>query len=777
MSKNENTSQGVLIGGADYLTARPDFKLVGREKELQSLSGILMRKKANSVLLTGPGGVGCTALCMGLEACKDDPEAPFDIVSKRFFWLDVDRLFASGDSATINGEFKKMIATLNRTPDSVLIVEDMRDFVEAARNNNCTHFINALTLAVKTGKTQMIVEAQDDDLDMILKCHSDMHEAFTLMDLQEPSGEALDVIVADGAKGLESHHGIRISPQAIKTAIELTNKYRTSDASLSRAQPERAITLLDRALTSYRLNSHKMPPEVAMLEARQKALRAAIGGAQFTPELQGRSPEDLQILQAALDSDIQEAAAKWQSSQNEIRILQADICKGEEVLIDLNVQLDEQLRKEEELRTKPGITTDEDLYAARPPAKNSRINAFSIMTSGAGFDSDAVKEIKDRIKLFEIEMKKRKDRYEDVIAGVNRNLLLDHDQVLAKFSQISGISASKLNQNEREKLLHLEDSLGKRVFGQEDPVKRLADAIITARISRKNRTKPQASFMYLGPSGVGKTELAKALAGILLDDEAALTRFDMSEYMEKHAVAKLIGAPPGYEGFEAGGILTNAIRKNPYRILLFDEIEKAHPDVFNIFLQIIDDGRLTDNVGRTVSFENTIVIMTTNTGQPYFLDKSLSFEEAKEKAMEDLNGMYRGEFLNRFNGRENILCFNRLDLPTVEKIVGKKIRELDACYGEQGMHIDMKPEQIKAFCADRYDPARGARGPVGFIESNMEPTIARALLVNPDATGTMKVEYSRETRGFIVSPVQAPVLEQNNNPAQSAPLIASFNHA
>lgn len=775
-NKDVSTNQNVLISGADYLAAHPDFKLVGREKELQSLSGILMRKKANSVLLTGPGGVGCTALCMGLEACKDDPNAPFDIVSKRFFWLDVDRLFASGDSAAINGNFKKMMATLNRTPDSVLIVEDMKDFIEAARNNNCTHFINAMTLAVKTGKTQIIMEAQDEDLDTVLKCHSDMHEGFTLMDLQEPVGEALDAIVADSAQGLEKHHGIRISPDAIKTAVELTNKYRTSDASLSRAQPERAMTLLDRALTSYRLNSHKMPPEVLVLEARQKALNAAMKDGQFTPELKGKTPEELQILQAALKSDVEDAAAKWQSSQEEIRKLSQEIRSGEEAIMDLEIQLDEQLKREEDLRTRPGVEDDAEPVVAKP-SKAGRINAFTVLTYQGGIDSEAVRSLKDKIKLFNDEMQKSKARYETVIAEVNSGLLLDRDQVLLKFSQISGISASKLNQNEREKLLHLEDNLKKRVYGQDDPVKRLADAVITARISRKSRTKPQASFMYLGPSGVGKTELAKALAGALLDDDAALTRFDMSEYMEKHAVAKLIGAPPGYEGFEAGGILTNAIRKNPNRILLFDEIEKAHPDVFNIFLQIIDDGRLTDNVGRTVSFENTIVIMTTNTGQPFFLDREMSFEDAKEKALEELSATYRGEFLNRFNGRENILCFNRLDLPTVEKIVTKKIKELDASYGEQGMHIEMSPEEVKTFCEDRYDPTRGARGPVGFIESNMEPTIARALLVNPDATGTMKVRYDKEKRNFVVTPAQAPVPEQNNVPAQPAPLAASFNHS
>ncbi len=778
MSNKENgTNQNVLISGAEYLAAHPDFKLVGREKELQSLSGILMRRKANSVLLTGPGGVGCTALCMGLEACKDDPDAPFDIVSKRFFWLNVDRLFASGDSATINGEFKKMIATLNRTPDSVLMVEDMRDFIEAARNNNCTHFINALTLAVKTGKTQMIMEAQDEDLDTVLKCHSDMHEAFTLMDLQEPAGEALDAIVTDSAKGLEKHHGIKISPDAIKAAVELTNKYRTNDASLSRAQPERAMTLLDRALTSYRLNSHKMPPEVLVFEARQKALTAAIKDGQFTPELKGKTPEELAILQATLKSDVEEAATKWQSNQEEIRKLSQEIRSGEEAIMNLEIQLDEQVKKEEDLRTKSAVYDDEEPFVAKP-SKAGRINAFTVLTSQAGMDSEAVHGLKEKIRIFNDEMRKGKARYETVIGEVNSGLLLDRDQVLLKFSQISGISASKLNQNEREKLLNLDRNLEGRVFGQPRVLRKVGDAVIAARIDNEDREKPQAAFMFPGPSGSGKTELAKALSAFLLDDEKALTRFDMSEYQEKNASAKLIGAPPGYEGFEVGGILTNAMRKNPNRILLFDEIEKADPTVFDLFLQILDDGRLTDNVGRTVSFADAIIIMTTNTGAVHTLTPGLSEKEIDERVMEDLEQRYRPEFLNRFNGRQNIVTFKKLELPSIEKIVRREVDKLDRRFGAKGVNITLPGNDLKVFCAENYDPETGARGPVGYIQSTIRPRVARTILENESAKGVMAARYNKETKGFDIDPpAQTHAPEQNNAPAQPAPLAARFNHS
>ncbi len=254
----------------------------------------------------------------------------------------------------------------------------------------------------------------------------------------------------------------------------------------------------------------------------------------------------------------------------------------------------------------------------------------------------------------------------------------------------------------------------------------------------------------MGPSGVGKTEVSKALAAELLDSEAALTRFDMSEYMEKHAVAKLIGAPPGYEGFDVGGILTNAMRKNPYRVLLFDEIEKAHPDVFNVFLQILSDGRLTDNVGRTVSFEDAILIFTTNIGQPAFLNPDLSPEMAQLEAMKELNATYRPEFLNRFAGRENILCFVRLEMPSIERIIRREIDKINTKYYDDNISVAMNDASLNAFCVDRYDPTVGARGLPGYIKANLEPIIANKLLNSNDNHKSLaNVQYTN--KAFQVS--------------------------
>jgi ATP-dependent Clp protease ATP-binding subunit ClpB len=254
----------------------------------------------------------------------------------------------------------------------------------------------------------------------------------------------------------------------------------------------------------------------------------------------------------------------------------------------------------------------------------------------------------------------------------------------------------------------------------------------------------------MGPSGVGKTEIAKALAEALLDDEKALTRFDMSEYMEKHAVSRLIGAPPGYEGFEVGGILTNAMRKNPLRVLLFDEIEKAHPDVFNVFLQILSDGRLTDNVGRTVSFSDAIIVMTTNIGQPHFLNPDFSFEQAVEGAMEEVGTTYRSEFLNRFAGRENIICFNKLDLGSIERIVRREFDNMNLTYSADGVSVVVSEEDLKAFCKARYNPAIGARGLPGFIQTSVEPVIVNMIL-DGAKRGTITLRYDEKAGNFAVS--------------------------
>ena len=702
-----------LISGREVLERNKDFKLVGRDNDLKRLSSVLMRNKAASVILVGPGGVGVTALCMGLQAAKEDPNVAFDIVSKRIFWLKTDELFGQGNVEEINKGFASILAILKRTPDSILVIEDTRDFIEASRTNGCSHFINSLNALVKNGESQVILEAKDQDLDMIYAAHSDMRQCYTMIDLNEPVGADLAEIVKNNAVSLEQHHGIHIEQDAIDTAIDLTNKYRTRDASLSRAQPERSYNLIDRALATYRLEAHKQHPQIAVLLSK------------------GIPADSAEIKQ--LETDF----AKTQTRIKELYRMQRE---GEIAVINLEEQIAAQKKLEEEAAAR-GEAIEEEA-----PAR--RVQMFSNVAKAAGFESAKVRAMREEVRRFQSVINENRAEFDVLTEEINSQLRLTKDIVLAEFSRLSGIPANKLNEDEREKLRNLEATLNGRVFGQSEVINKIANAIKVARIGRRNGSKPQASFLIMGPSGTGKTEVCKALAHALKDDEAALTRFDMSEYMEKHSVAKLIGAPAGYEGSERGGILTNAMRANPNRIILFDEIEKADPAVFDLFLQILSDGRLTDNHGRTVNFSESMIIMTTNIGQSFFLNDSLSSEESEKLANVELDEKYRPEFLNRFAGRQNIVCFHRLGLDSIEKIVRRELNDLNRAYRESGLDIVVSDESLKAFCADHYEPRNGARGLQGYVVSNIEPLIADLILENKVASTKLELVYEQSTKQF-----------------------------
>ncbi|MBY6120758.1 AAA family ATPase [Mameliella alba] len=721
-----DTVKDFLIRGADLLGRRRNFRLVGRGSELRQICGMLMRKHASNVLMVGPGGVGASSICLGLEAAKADASLPFDILSKRFFWLDTDGLFSSGSHARITEGFDKLRRTLLRTAQSVLVMDDFRDFIDAARNNGCTHLINAIMRDVMQGRYQSILEARDEDLEIVLKCHSNMREVFTLMEVREPAGDALREIIRVGSERLTAHHRVPVSEDAITAALDLTAKYHVSDLSLSRAQPERTLNLIDRALTAYRQSAHDTPPHLARLQATLSELDTALA--------KGATPQ-LQAQRAALVATQAEARADWTAKIDKLSALRRAQKSGEELLLALEEQLSEERARAEK---------SPEPVAAEPPA-------FSARLTGAGFGSREEARIQGEIREASQAIEGNKSAFEALEAEMNAGLELSAQAVTLEFSAISGIPADKLNQDEREKLLSLDATLKARVFGQDHAVDTLVGAVLMANAGLKEPDKPQGSFMFCGPSGVGKTEIAKAMAMALKDSEKAMLRFDMSEYMEKHALAKLIGAPPGYEGYEAGGILTNSVRRNPHAIILFDEIEKAHPDVFNVFLQVLDDGRLTDNRGLTVSFANTLILMTTNIGQPYFLDQTLTYESAMSETVLELEKTFRPEFLNRFNGRQNIIGFKALPLALIEKIAAREISKVNTRIQSSGhtVSIKMAPEQISALCADQYNPVHGARGIPGFFASQVYPQVARKILSSPDTEGTLVIGYSAEDGGRV----------------------------
>ena len=703
------------IAGQDYLDLFPNFNLVSRENDIERISSILCRKQNNSLLISGLSGVGISSILLGLQSIKSSTNTSFDILSKQFFWLDIDNLFASGDSQQINTEFQTIIRSLEKTPNAVLVISDAYNFIEGARNTGNSHFINTINNADKSNTFQVIMEVHDEQLNSVYKWNNSIHSFYTLYDVKELTGESLLNVVREASKELSEYHGIKIDDSAINESIYLTNKYR-DDFGLGNAQPTRAISLLDRALSSYKQSINKYHPSLQKLKNEISKTEDPKEKEKLI-ELLKNSEEDW--------LDIKERISKLSKAQ----------AQGEILRIKYNEEL-------ENLQKKTKETSDK--------LENEEVKTFASLTSGAGFESKEIIEIKKKIKTINNELEENSKEYKELLLNVNKDLYLSKNDVTLEFSKISNISMNKLDENELELLRNLESNLLKRIFGQDEAVRHVANAIKIAKIDTIEESGPKASYLFMGPSGCGKTELCKALAQNVFGDEKSLIRFDMSEYMEKHAVAKLIGAPPGYEGFEAGGILTNTVRKNPVGIYLFDEIEKAHPDVFNIFLQILSDGRLTDNIGRTVDFSDTIIIMTSNIGQKYYLDQSLSDEEAKELANEELNNTYRSELLNRFNGRENILHFKRLSLDVIEKIVYREIEKMSVSYINKGLKIEISNETISNFCKDHYDVVRGARGLPGYIKANLRPIIVNHLLSNPNDKGTFIITYNKESKVFEV---------------------------
>ena len=621
----------ILIRGSDLLKSKANYKIVGRDQELADISSVLMKMRKRNIIVTGRGGVGISSLIHGIQESKKNLQTPVDIVSKRFYWLYTDKLFESGNQQIINELFQKVRQILCKTKNSVIVIEDTVDFIRSAQHSGCMNLINGLMGDLKEGKYQAILESNDDSVGEILKCDGDILEFCSLYEVKEPIAEMLKIIVKESASELETHHCIKISQRALDTAILLTERYKLSEL---RAQPDASITLLDQALTDSSRRAHSSPPQITKINNQIKEIELKLKDGCDTAEL---SKEAIIKEKSNLEIQLKTAINNWEQLQKDIRNLYKDISDGESEIRKLEDQI-EHIR-ENQVNTaqsvEKSVNTNQD---------TKKLGAFSAMMSSGNVDVPEIIEIRKKINNLEQAVVNATADYKNKVSEIYSNIEISDNDVLRTFSSISGIPVDKLSEDEREKLRHLEEILAKRVIGQEEPTLEVAKAVKRARLGLKMPNKPSGTFMFLGPSGVGKTELAKALAESL---DVPLLRFDMSEYMEKHAVAKLIGAPPGYEGFENGGILTNAARRNPYSVVLFDEIEKAHPDVFNVMLQLLDDARLTDSRGLTASFKDTVVIMTTNIGTSHFLDEAITFEESKELALSALRQEYRPDARQR----------------------------------------------------------------------------------------------------------------------------------
>ncbi len=716
-------SPDFVTRGKDYLAEYEDFELIGRDEELADICDVLLRMTANNVILTGPPGVGLSSLALGLQACKESLDTPFDIVSKRFFWLDTDGLFASGDVKQINEGFQRALKTVTRSPHSVMLIEDMGDFIDAARVNACSNVVNALMRECRKNKQlQIVVEVSDADLPEILKAHSDLTSFFIIKEIAPPKAEALDAIVEGLCKNLQKHHKIPVSAEARAAAIHLTNRYYVK--ALDRAQPKRASLLIEGALTHFRRWVHSRAPGLDALETQAQRLAEAGDGAAL----------------ATIQGEIQRTQEQWAAHQAQMRRVYQDQTIAEERVLSIDLAIAAQRDKQaEEVRQRAAAANS----ATQESEPKSGARRFRTRLSASGLDNESITKLKQERVQWHAALEENRNRYAEMTADVNEGVVLTADAVYDQFSKLSGIDVGRLREDEATKLLDLEATLSGRVYGQPEPVAALSKAVRRGRTGLKKANKPIGSFIFLGPTGVGKTEMAKALCAALFGDDSMLHAYDMSEYQEKHAVSALIGAPPGYEGYEYGGRLTNAMRKHPRCVNVFDEIEKAHKDVFDLFLQIVDEGRLTDRRGLVASFADSVNILTSNIGQPYFLDKSLTFEEAKAKALADLwdpaVGGYRPEFLARFTG---IFCFNRLGLSTIELIAKRGLAELNTWIENPKLGVAMDPEDLGAMCRDQYEPKRGARSIlIGWIENQIASEVAESMLRNPNQDGLIQVSY------------------------------------